>query len=301
MRDNQAVSRTKFSAIIHEPLLQFLLIGGLLFLIAHFTAPPTVDQSHLIQVSAEEQSVLIAGFERENSRLPEAGELQDLVDDYVRTEICYREAITLGLDRDDMLIRDHLRAKYELLLDDGTQPPEADEAELQLFLLENQSVYRTEDALSFMQIYLDPEERGAETELDARLLLEQLSGQEDPGTVQALSDPGPLPPQLPLVALSEVGWQFDTGFAEAIDELEVGIWQGPLQSSYGWHLVFVRERQPGRDLTLAEIREDVERDWVDAQLQARLDQRLAGISSAYTVIIESTEPAAEQTDEDGQQ
>jgi hypothetical protein len=300
MRDNQRVSRSSINAMFGEPLLQFLLIGGLLFLIAHFVSPPTVDQGHLIVISAEEQAALAAAFERENQRPPDVQELQDLVDDYVRTEICYREAIALGLDQDDLLIRDHLRSKFELLLDDGTSPPEPDAAQLQQFLMEHQSDYRTEDALSFMQIYLDPAERGPQTELDARLLLDQLSPEIDSGTVQALSDPGPLPSELPLVALSEVGWQFDADFAGAIDKLEPGSWQGPVQSSYGWHLVLIRERQSGRDLTLAEIREEVERDWIDAQLRARLDERITGISSAYTVMIDNLPHTLPDADPAGQ-
>ncbi len=272
-------------SILHEPLLQFLLIGGLLFAFSMLRSAPQDDSGYIIRVDAERIAVLAATFELDYQRQPSPAELQDLIDDYVRTEVCVREARALGLDREDQLIRDHLQSKYELLLDDGSEPPEPREAELEQFLQEQQDRYRAEDALSFRQIYLDPLQRDGEAELDASLLLEQLSGDEDLGMVQALSDPGSLPPNLPLVALSEIGWQFDPLFADALLDLPVGRWSGPVTSSYGVHLVFIEERRAGRNLSLDEVRTDVERDWVDAQLRARLDRELDRIRTRYTIEI----------------
>ena len=286
MRDNQPVSRTNFSAILKEPLLHFILIGGLLFLFTFLRTGGTADSGKEIHVSAAQQEVLRAGFERDSGRLPDPEEMQGLVDDYVRTEVCNREARALGLDQGDQLIRDHLRSKYEMLLDDGSVAPEPNEEQLQQFLEEHPERYRTEDAVRFMQIFLDPQKREVETQLDAQLLLQQLTGEESLGTVQALSDPGPLPASLPLLALSEVGWQFDQDFAAALAAMEPGRWSGPLVSSYGLHLVFVQEHLPGRPLELTEIREDVERDWIYAELQERLDEQLAAVLQKYEITVD---------------
>ena len=196
----------------------------------------------------------------------------------------------MGLDRDDQLIRDHLRSKYELLLDDGSEPPTPTDGQLQQFLEEHPERYRTEDSLSLMQIYLDPLQR-AEPLLDAELLKQQLTGTEELGLVQELSDAGSLPPRLPLVALSEIGWQFDPMFADAIRDYPVGVWSGPVESSYGVHLVFIEERREGRPLELGEIREDVERDWIEAQQREKLDAALEGVKQQYEVSVDSFDMA----------
>ena len=293
------MSKAASQSILHEPLLHFIVIGGLLFLFTFLKSGGTADTGHQIHVNSAELAVLRSGFERDNGRTPDDAELQELIDGFVRTEVCVREARAVGLDRDDQLIRDHLRSKYEMLLDDGSQPPDPTDEQLQAYLAAHPDRYRTEDSVRFMQIYLDPLARGTETELDAHLLLEQLSGEENPGTVQALSDPGPLPASLPLVAISEVGWQFDTDFADAVAVLPVGQWGGPVESSYGLHLVLVQEHLSGRPLELAEIREDVERDWIYDQLQARLDERMAEVLKQYTVTVDEL-PLASAAPEAGQ-
>src|SRR5690606_11776114 len=101
---------------------------------------------------------------------PTSEELQELIDDYIRTELCVREARALGLQEGDQLIRDHLRSKYEMMLDDGSDPPEPTEQDLQPFLAGHPERYRTEPAIALRQIYLDPLQR-EEAQLDAELLL----------------------------------------------------------------------------------------------------------------------------------
>lgn len=297
-QDTSAAAR---HSILREPLLHFLLIGGLLFAFSMLRSGPSDDEGFRIHVGAERIAVLRAGFERDYLREPNKEELQQLVDEYVRTEACVREARALGLDRGDQLIRDHLRAKYELMLDDGAEPPEPTEEQLQLFLSEHPERYRTEDSISLMQVYLDPLQH-EDPLTDAGLLLEQLTGDEDIGLVRALSDPGSLPPMLPLVALSEVGWQFDPLFAEAVAGLPVGEWSGPVESSYGVHLVLVTQRQEGRPLELDEIREDVRRDWVDDFQRRKLNGRIDEVLQQYEVSVDplpSADAPPSATEEDG--
>ncbi|MCB1186708.1 peptidyl-prolyl cis-trans isomerase [bacterium] len=298
MADNQKLNQAgdgggaeaRPHSIWREPIVHFILVGGLLFLLSNLRQQPADESEFEITVDRPRIAVMYHGFVRDFDREPTQAELQELIDDYIRTEVCVREARGMGLDRDDQLIRDHLRSKYELLLDDGSEPPTPTEEELQQFLEEHPERYRTEDSLSLMQIYLDPLQR-AEPLLDAELLKQQLTGTEELGLVQELSDAGSLPPRLPLVALSEIGWQFDPLFADAIRDFPVGAWSGPVESSYGVHLVFIEERRAGRPLELGEIREDVERDWIEAQQREKLDAALEGVKQLYEISVDSFDMA----------
>ncbi|MEZ5339674.1 MAG: peptidylprolyl isomerase [bacterium] len=281
--DGQAAGARPHS-LWREPLLHFILIGGLLFLLGNLRGQPEDDSGYEINVDQARIAVLYQTYLNDYQQEPTAAELQELIDDYIRTEVCVREARSMGLERDDALIREHLRGKYELLLDDGSEPPTPTEAELQQFLAEHLERYRTEPALSFMQIYIDPLQH-EQPDRDAELLKQQLTGSEELGLVQALSDAGSLPPSLPLVALSEIGWQFDPLFADEISELPLGVWSGPVFSGYGLHLVLVTDRREGRPLELDEIRADVERDWTEARQRERLDAELEGVKQQYSISV----------------
>ena len=145
---------------VKDPLLHFLVIGAALFLIFGFFKGPTGNDENRIVITGGDIDALQANFARTWQRPPTEKELQGLIEDKVRDEIAYREAIAMGLDQDDAVIRRRLRMKMELLVEDiaGLSPP-SDE-DLASFLREHRDVFLLEPKVSFRQIYLSSDKRG---------------------------------------------------------------------------------------------------------------------------------------------
>jgi hypothetical protein len=114
-----------------EPLVQFLAIGAVLFVIFEWRGGPA---SHRIIITPGQVDALAAGFARTWQRPPNEDELKGLIDEYVREEIATREAIAAGLDRDDTIIRRRLRQKLEFLVEDTSEIAPPTDAELGAWL-----------------------------------------------------------------------------------------------------------------------------------------------------------------------
>ena len=183
------------------------------------------------------------------------------MEDHIREEILYREAIAMGLDRDDTIIRRRLRQKMEFLPQDLVEQAEPTEEELRTYLRENPDAFQVESRVTFQQIYLNRERRGAAVETEARRLLADLQSNGGPVEPLVLSDPILLPHDFQLLSVSEIARLFGQEFASRLSEIEPGGWSGPVTSGYGLHLVRVGERLPARMPELSEVRKAVERDW----------------------------------------
>ena len=243
--------------LLRDPLVHFLLGGALLFGLYGLVGEEA-DRPDRVVVSEIEIERLASTFARTWMRPPTQGELDGLIDDFVTEEILYREALELGLDRNDLVIRRRLRQKMEFLAQD-LAAPNADDAALQAYLAANPERFLEPERWSFRQVFLDPGRDGAAR---APGLLETLRSGDDP---DAAGDPTLLPRGLERASPREVDGTFGDGFATALADAEKGAWFGPVRSSYGLHLVRIDERTPQRMPALEEIRAAVEREWAAAQ------------------------------------
>lgn len=276
--------------ILGEPLLHFLLIGTGLFLA--FSLMPRDQRSGdagEIVVSQGQVEHLAAGFARTWQREPSAEELAGLVSDFVREEVYYREALALGLDQDDTVIRRRLRQKLEFIFDDVAARAEPSEAELQAYLLAHPDAFRREPRLSFRQVYLNPDRRGPRVEADAAQLLAQLRQAGTDLDAAALGDATLLESAFADVSPSDVAAQFGADFADRLMELAVGAWQGPLKSGLGLHLVQVSERRDATLPVLAEVRDQVRREWDKARRAELKELSYRELLARYTVIVEGAD------------
>ena len=211
------------------------------------------------------------------------------MEDHIREEILYREAIALGLDRDDTIIRRRLRQKMEFLPQDLVDQVEPTDAELRTYLRENADAYQVETRVSFQHIYLNLERRGTAAEGDARRLLADLKANGGPVEPAVLSDPILLPYDLESLSESEVARLFGQEFASRLIEIAPGGWTGPLGSSYGLHLVRVREGLPARVPGLSEVRKAVKRDWQFMRRQELDDQFFRSLKERYVIEVQLPE------------
>ena len=279
----------RFTHFLKEPLVHFLVLGAGIFLLAALVGESDQDQPDQIVVSVGQIDRLVETWQRTWQRPPTQAELEGLVEDHIREEILYREAIALGLDRDDTIIRRRLRQKMEFLPQDLVDQVEPTDAELRTYLRENADAYQVETRVSFQHIYLNLERRGTAAEGDARRLLADLKANGGPVEPAVLSDPILLPYDLESLSESEVARLFGQEFASRLIEIAPGGWTGPLGSSYGLHLVRVREGLPARVPGLSEVRKAVKRDWQFMRRQELDDQFFRSLKERYVIEVQLPE------------
>jgi hypothetical protein len=279
-------------SLLREPLLHFLALGALLFLFFEWKGGGSGPGSTRIAITPGLVQHLAAGFARTWQRPPSEAELKGLVDEQVKEEIATREAIAMGLDRDDTVIRRRLRQKLEFLVEDAASSTPPTDAELEAWLKQHLESFRAEPQLALRQVYLNPQRRGASAVADAGKLLAQLRAGGKDALTDRLGDPSMLPTEQPLAPLREVARSFGDDFAQAVMKIEPGQWTGPVESPYGLHLVLVRERIASASPALAEIRPAVEREVLTERRKHDLDALYERLLQKYSVTIEKPAPAA---------
>ncbi|MDH3684669.1 MAG: peptidylprolyl isomerase [Myxococcales bacterium] len=271
------------SRLFRDPLLHFLLGGALLFGLYDLVGDGPESRDRVIVGEAEVER-LATTFARTWMRPPTRAELDGLIDDFITEEILYREALELGLDRNDLVIRRRLRQKMEFLAQDLSNPT-ADDAALQAFLAENPDRFREPERWSFRQLFFDPARDGA-ARASERLAGLRADSDGEGDADGAAGDPTLLPRTLERASAREIDGTLGAGFAAQLAGAEVGEWSGPYASSFGLHLVFVRERTPGRLPALEEIRPLVERERSAAERRALKERFEQGIRERYEIEVQ---------------
>lgn len=272
---------TGLSRLLREPLLHFFIAGAGIFAVYMAVARPGPSPADVISIGPERLKQLYAAYETVWRRPPTAAEMAGLAEDFVREEIYYREAIALGLDRDDTVIRQRLRQKMEFLSVAGAELQLPTDAELQSWFAANRDVYRREPELALQQLFLG--EDASADDVGRRLAALRAAPDTD---FAAMGMRTLLPAELELSRPQTVDGIFGQGFFGELQALPPGVWSGPVRSSYGLHLVRLTDSRPGRTPMLEEIRESVARDWsADRDASAR-KSIFAKLRSRYTVFID---------------
>ena len=272
--------------LLHEPLVHFLLLGLLVFAGFRFTSRNEAGEPGKIVVTQAQVESLVTGFTRTWQRPPTNLELEGLIREYIREEVCTREALALGLDKDDSVIRRRLRQKLEFISDSVASQADPTEEQLQQYLQAHANSFRGERQFTFSQVYLDPQKHGENLSRDINQLLAQLRLAGSRPDLSKLGDSLLLEQSFEAVSVGEVSKQFGEKFAANLVELPVGEWSGPIESGYGLHLVIVTNRKDGSLPALADVRETVKRDWVNAQRSETNEKFYQALLKRYTVTIE---------------
>ena len=272
--------------ILCEPLLHFLLLGAAIFVAYSLVSKRTGEEPGKIVISQGQIASIVVGFTRTWQRPPTSEELEGLVRDRVREEVYCREALALGLDKDDIIIRRRLRQKMEFVTDDVVAQAQPTDDELSAYLQAHPDPFRVQRQCTFSQVYLNPEKHGENLARDTAQLLARLNQAGGKADVSALGDSFLLEHTFAAASGSEVAKQFGEKFAAKLDELAPGQWQGPVESGYGVHLVFVSERTEGRLPALAEVRDAVRREWANARRLEANEKLYEAMLKRYVVTIE---------------
>lgn len=272
----------KMQKTMREPLVHFLIIGAGLFLLFSFTNGPAGDKLNRIVVTSGQVEQMIENFSRTWMRPPTKEEMAGLIEDYLRDEIYYREAVAMGLDKDDSSIRRRMRQRLEFILEDISALADPSDEQLTAFMQEHKDNFHIEPRISFRQIYLNPDKRH-DMVGDAEKILIKLRAGID---AVALGDRIMVGYKFDLASESEVERIFGESFSRQILKLEPSGWVGPFFSGLGGHLVMVSERRDGRMPELAEVRAIVERDWIVQRRKELEDDCFRRFLERYEVVIE---------------
>jgi hypothetical protein len=282
--------------LLREPLLHFFVLGGAIFLLFGVTGDAERRQPDEIVVTAGQIDRLVEGWKKTRIRAPTVPELEGLVADHIREEIYYREALAMGLDSDDMIIRRRLRQKMEFLTEDLVRQAEPTEAELQTYLDDNASAFLIEPRFTFRHVYFSEDKRGEHAHNNAITVLASLREADGTIDIATRGDLLPLARSYKSLPTSETRNLFGQNFATQLLTLELGSWQGPVRSGYGLHLVFVDERTEPREPALDEVRNAVIREWREARRREANEKLYRHMRDRYTIVIKRPEWMDEDMD-----
>jgi hypothetical protein len=241
--------------LLCEPLLHFLVIGVALFAAYRWRNPDEFMRQRIVITQAVEDD-LVTQHRAARGRDPSAAELNHLIESYVRDEILYREGVALGLDRDDIVVKRRVRQKIEVMAEEeAARAPTA--ADLSAYLAANQARFVQPAILTFEQV----------------------------------GKPSLLPQRMTQTPADLVARDFGPSFAAALEKVPVGKWVGPVDSSFGPHYVRVSDRRPAVVPTLAEVRDQVVREWESERRQRARNEAYARMRRGYDVTIDAGTPA----------
>jgi len=267
---------------LREPLLHFLVLGVGLFVLFRLASGPGTPGQDEIVVTAGQIDTIVEVFSKIRQRPPSPAELEGLIEEHILEEVLYREALAMGLDEDDTIIRRRLRQKLEFLVDDFAAAEPTDE-QLRALIKDSPEQFREETTVSFSQIFFQESAHDAA----AALLAELRAGAEI--DVPTAGDPLPLPSAFDGAPEGDIDALFGQTFKTDLRALDIGAWTGPVVSPYGVHLVRVTERIEGEIPALSEIRETVVREWLAARRQTAQETFFAQLRSQYVISVEFSE------------
>jgi hypothetical protein len=282
--------RKLLSRWTREPLIHFMIIGACVYLLYGLYGQQDQDIEELdrtLTVTAGEIAWLEEAWAKRWNRPPTPVERQGLIKQYVRETVLYREALAMGLDKDDTIVRRRLAQKLEFLSQDLIQPSPPTEEELLAYFETHLDRYRAPDLITLTQIFFDPDKRDAQALEEAEIVKVKLEAlPQPPPDSRDFGDSFMLQSYYPERSEAEMAKLFGGGFAQSVFDLKPEQWHGPVLSGYGVHLVYVHQRQVTPPPTFSQVEERVRQDWADDKRQELNEQFIGGLLARYNVVIE---------------
>jgi len=280
----------RFRRWLRSPLLHFFVLGLVVFglhALLNLDAGTSSRDPHLVEITSADIEFLRTNWNRLMGREPAADELERLLEDFIREEVLYREALGMGLDQHDTVIRRRLAQKMDFLFKDLAEMNEPSDEEVRAYYEANAERYRAAAMVSFTHVYFSPDLRGEAAASDARAALADVRSRGiDPAEASELGDRFMLQSYYPRQTYESAAWEFGRSFAAELPELETGEWHGPVESGFGLHLVYLHERIEPRLPGIPEVRERAVNDLL-ADRRQRVNKAAYGeISSRYTILVE---------------
>ena len=273
---------------LREPLVQFVLIGAVLFLgyRAMHPSPGAGSPSTRIELTEDDLRQMSVAWLAQGRPAPTPEQMRSLVDMRVREEILYREALALGLDKGDTIVKRRLAQKMEFLFEDVSALREPTREELKVWIEKNSDRFTLPPRASFRHLYFSPDRRRARAREDAVRALETLRAK--PASAQmaaALADPFMFQDYYGDRSFEEMAKLFGPRFARALLQQPPGSWQGPIESGYGWHLVWVDSLTPARVPAFEEVETEAKTEWMADQRAETRRRAYEAMRARYEIVL----------------
>jgi len=272
---------------LREPLIHFFVLGLAVFgLHAVLERKPEAidDDPYLVEVSSADIEWMRTIFNKQMGREPTVQDLRGGVNQLIREQILSREAVAMGLDEGDIVVRRRLAQKMTFLFKDLSAMTEPTEDDLQNYYTENRPKYEIPPQVTFTQVYFSVDSRGVDGAKQAAQAL--IKEGDNPSKAPTLGDATILSPDCAQCNVREIRDRFGTDFAEAVKNLAPGAWYGPVMSAYGFHAVYIHERQDAKLPNFQDIVDKVRNDWMFANQEENTRKVYGEIRSRYRVLVE---------------
>ncbi len=277
-----------------EPLLHFLVVGGVLFSAYSVvnSEPEQATDLQKIELTKDDVRQMAISWLAQGRSLPTEDQLRALLDQKVTEEILSREAVALGLDRDDQIIKRRLAQKMDFLAADVASLEEPSDAVLASWFQQNAAQFALPPHVSFRHLYFSLDKHGGASRESAAAVLVQIAGKSpDAPGVPTVADPFMYQNHYGDATPDQMAKEFGPDFATALFKLTPRSWQGPVQSGYGWHLVWVDAIDPGRIPAFEEVKPQIKSAWIDERYRDVKRVALEEMRSRYTVSLPTISPA----------
>ena len=273
---------------LREPLFHFLLIGAALFVVFQVrqSAREPSPSSKEIRLSLDELAQTTALFQSQWRRDPTPEEFNRMVEQKVQSEVLYREALAMGLDKNDEIVKRRMAQKMQFLAEDVAAAHEPTTDELKTWFVSNSDKFAMASRYSLRHLYFSPDKRGTNAHDDAAIALTKITAEPLNSKVAAtLGDRFMFQDYYGDRTPDALAKEFGPQFAVAIEKLKPGSWQGPIESGYGWHLVFVDSVIPGRIPAFEEIEADVKTAWLGEQKTQAWEKAYQEMRAKYSIFL----------------
>ena len=272
--------------LIREPLVQFLLVGLVLFGVWQLAKPAHAarDASNRIVITEDDLKQMAVGWAAQGLPPPSPQQMKELIDARVREEVLYREALALGLDKDDAIVRRQLARKMEFVAEDLSKLEEPKPEELRAWYEKNRARFALPPRVTFRHVYFSPDRRGANTRADAVAALTQLSGKPIDASV-GVGDTFMFQSFYGDRSMEVLAKEFGPAFARALVDVAPGAWAGPVESGYGWHLVFIDSMTPQQIPEFDAIEQEVRNAWVEEHREKTRASMYESMRARYEVVL----------------
>ena len=292
-RLSRAALPTRAQQWLREPLLHFLVIGFVLFAVYSAFNPQPGDryQSSRIELTEDDLRQVIVAWTAQWQRPPTPEEMRGLLENKIREEILYREALALGLDKGDTIVKRRLAQKMDFLSEDVSGLRESPVEELKAWYAKNSERFALPGRMSFRHIYFSVDQRGQRARDAAVQTLQKLNGTAADSPLAAnAGDPFMFQDYYGDRLPEQVANVFGSKFAQVLFQLKTGAWSGPVESGLGWHLVFIESVSPDRVPVFEEIAADVKAEWIAAQREESKRKAFEAMRARYEVVLPQQPP-----------
>jgi hypothetical protein len=273
-----------------EPLIHFFVLGLVVFGLRGVIedAEVSADDPFLVEVSSADIDWFRTMWRKRMSREPTVEELRGQVNQLIREEVLSREAVAMGLDEGDMVVRRRLAQRMDFLFRDLSETAGPSDGELRDYLEADRSTYEIPGQVSLTHVYFNPEKRGDDGAAEAaRTLAEGLNADKTAEqNTSGLGDPFLLPSSYADQSPAQLRGAFGLRFAEAVWEQEPRTWRGPIPSGYGWHAVYVQQRSEAKLPDFSELKERLTADWTAARERELAGEVYDRLRQRYRVLVE---------------